>query len=150
VRIFDFRMEQIALHARQEPGKFSTQNRHLHARKISGVERGATWWLAKVSEIGPETSEWAAAMLQTRGIQGVRVLMGLKQLADKHSRDSIEQACRTAHSYGAYRLQTVRKLIGQNAPVQAQFEFLDEHPVIRPLVNYSEFVKSALRKEQNR
>jgi hypothetical protein len=89
-------------------------------------------------------------MLQARGIEGVRVLMGLKQLADKHPRDSIELACRTAHSYGDYRLRTVRKLIDRNAPVQAQFEFLDEHPVIRPLVSYSEFVKSALRKEPNR
>jgi hypothetical protein len=150
VRIFNAKMEQIALHARQEPGKFSTQNVHLDAKKISGVERGATWWLAKVSDIGPETRDWAAAMLQARGIEGVRVLMGLKQLADKHPRDSIELACRTAHSYGAYRLKTVRKLIDRNAPVQAQFEFLDEHPVIRPLVSYSEFVKSALRKEQNR
>jgi transposase len=150
VRIFDAKMEQIALHARQEPGKFSTQNSHLHARKISGVERGAAWWLAKVSEIGPETRDWAAAMLGARGIEGVRVLMGLKQLAGKHPSDSIERACHTAHSYGAYRLKTVRKLIDQNAPVQGQFEFLDEHPVIRPLVNYSEFVQSALRKEPNR
>jgi hypothetical protein len=89
-------------------------------------------------------------MLQTRGVEGVRVLMGLKQLADKHPRESVERACRTAHSYGAYRLRTVRKLIDRSAPVQEQFEFLDEHPVIRPLVSYSEFVQSALRKEQNR
>jgi transposase len=150
VRIFNAQMEQIALHVRQEPGKFSTQNSHLHARKISGVERGATWWLVKVSENGPETRDWATAMLGTRGIEGVRVLMGLKQLTDKHSRDDIERACRTAHSYGDYRLRTVRKLIARNAPVQGQFEFLDEHPVIRPLVSYSEFVKSALRKEPNR
>ncbi len=150
VRIFNAKLEQIALHARQEPGKFSTQNPHLHSRKISGVERGATWWLAKVSEIGPETRDWAAAMLGARGIEGVRVLMGLKQLVDKHSREDIEAACRTALSYGAYRLRTVRKLIDRNAPVQGQFEFLDEHPVIRPLVSYSEFVQSALRKEQNR
>ena len=33
VRIFNAKMEQIALHARQEPGKFSTQNSHLHAGK---------------------------------------------------------------------------------------------------------------------
>ena len=130
---FNTKLEQIALHPRQEPGKFSTQNTHLHAQKISGVERGATWWLAKVSEIGPETRDWAAAMLGARGIEGVRVLMGLKQLADKHSREDIERACCTAHSYGAYRLRTVRKLIDRNAPVQGQFEFLDEHPVIRPI-----------------
>jgi transposase len=150
VRIFNTRMEQIALHARQEPGKFSTQNCHLHAQKFSGVERGATWWLAKVSQIGPETQQWAAAMLQSRGVAGVRVLMGLRQLAEKHPQTAVERACRTAHSYGAYRLKTIRELIHRRAPVQGQFEFLDEHPVIRPLVNYSEFVQSALRKEQNR
>jgi transposase len=150
VRIFNVRMEQIALHARQAPGKFSTQDRHLHARKFSGVERGATWWLMKVSQIGPETQAWAAAMLHSRGVAGVRVLMGLWQLAGRHPHAEVEGACRTAHSYGAYRLRTLRELLRRRAPLQAQFEFLDEHPVIRPLVSYSEFVQSALRKEQNR
>lgn len=149
VRIFNTRMEQIALHARQLPGQFSTQNCHLHAQKFSGVERGATWWLARVSQIGPETQQWAAAMLSSRGVPGVRVLMGLWQLSEKHPRAAVEGACRAAHSYGSYRLRTIRELIRRRAPQQGQFEFLDEHPVIRPLVSYREFVQSALKKEQN-
>jgi len=150
VRIFNSRMEQIALHARQEPGRFSTQSCHLAAEKISGIERGATWWLAKASQIGPKTEDWAATMLRARGVAGVRVLMGLWQLTDKHPPLAIERACKTALSYGEYRLATVRKVIQQHAPAQQQFEFVEDHPVIRPLVSYSEFVQAAIRKEQCR
>ena len=39
VRIFNSRMEQIAVHVRQEPGQFSTLGEHLVAEKISGIER---------------------------------------------------------------------------------------------------------------
>jgi transposase len=150
VRLFNNRMQQIALHARKAPGGWSTQNCHLLEKKISGVERNATWWLAKVSHIGPKTRDWAAAMISARGVAGIRVLMGLKQLADKHQNAAVESACETALSYGAYRLQTIRELIKRRAPAQQQFDFLEEHPVIRPLVTYTEFVQAAIRKEQIR
>jgi len=41
VRIFNTRMEQIALHVRQEPGRFSTDPTHIHPRKRSAIENGA-------------------------------------------------------------------------------------------------------------
>ena len=47
VRIFNHRLEQIALHVRREPGKFSTLSEHLVPEKISGVERGAAWLLSQ-------------------------------------------------------------------------------------------------------
>ena len=53
VRIFNERMEQIAVHVKQEPGRFSTQPQHIAAEKISGVERGAAWLLGRVRRIGP-------------------------------------------------------------------------------------------------
>ena len=148
VRIFNEGMQQIALHTRQKPGGRSTNNRHILEEKISGVERNATWWLAKVSQIGPKTRDWAAAVVHARGIASIRVLMGLRQLADKHQRSAVEDACETALSYGAYQLQTIRELIKRRSPAQQQFDFLEEHPVIRPLVTYSEFVQAAFRKEQ--
>ena len=55
VRIFNHRLEQIAMHVRHEPGRFSTQPEHIAAEKISGVERGAAWLLAKVERIGPHS-----------------------------------------------------------------------------------------------
>lgn len=149
VRIFNLRLEQIALHTKTAPGRFSTQSRHLLDEKISGVEKSATWWLSQVGRIGPQSQEWAAAMLKSRGIEGVRVLMGLKQLGERHASEVVERACQTAHAAGTYRLRTVRELIKRrSADQQQQFEFLEDHPVIRPLETYSQFVQSALRKEQ--
>jgi transposase len=148
VRIFDPRFEQLALHVRQEPGRFSTQAAHVAATKISGVERGATWLLTQVRPLGPQTTQWAEAMLQARGVAGVRVLQGLLALSRKHASVALEKACATAWSYGAFRLRTLRKLLQQQAPPQAMLPFLDAHPLIRPLSEYAELVHNAFTKER--
>jgi transposase len=148
VRIFSQRMEQITIHAKQEPGRFSTQSKHIALEKISGVERGMTWWLKKASHIGPETAGWATAMVEARGIQALRPLMGLVQLAAKHRPSVIERACETARSYGAYQLRTVRQLIRREADKQQQFEFIQEHPMIRSLEDYGQIVRDSLRQEE--
>ena len=77
VRIFSTRMVQIAVHVQHEAGRFSTQNQHIDSRKVSGVEKGTTWLLQQASLIGPQTDRWAQAMLQARGVEGIRVLVGL-------------------------------------------------------------------------
>lgn len=147
VRIFNSRLEQVALHARQNPGKFSTLPVHLADEKISTVERGAASMLAKARLIGDQTARWAEAMLKARGIEGLRVLLGLLTLANKHPAAAIEQACGTATSYGAFRLRTLRQLIGRQAPKQESMEFLDEHPIIRGLSDYGDLVRSSIHKE---
>jgi len=96
VRIFNPRWEQIALHARQHPGRFSTHPEHLAAEKISGVERGAEWLLKKVRVIGPQTTRWAEAMIAHRGVEGVRVLQGLRALTQKYRSEQLEAACESA------------------------------------------------------
>ena len=86
VRIFNERMQQIAAHTRQEPGRFSTPPEYIAAEKISGVERGAAWLLGRVTiRLGPNSTAWAEAMIQARGVEGVRVLLGLLSLAGRHS-----------------------------------------------------------------
>jgi hypothetical protein len=147
VRIFDDRMRQIAEHVRMEPGRFSTNPRHISSRKISGIERGTAWMLNKVSLIGPKSSQWGEAMLARRGIEGVRVLQGLMSLTHRHAADSVEKACEIAHSHGAYRLRDVRALIGRQVSTQEQFEFAEEHEIIRSLSEYEQLVHSAFGKE---
>lgn len=147
VRVFNQRMEPIATHVQAEPGRFSTQGEHIHSRKISGVERGSAWLLNKASFIGPQTAGWAEAMLQQRGIQGVRVLVGLLSLANQHSAESIEQACQTARTHGSYRLRAVRALLDRQGDQQEQFEFTQEDPIIRSLGEYEDLVKTAFTKE---
>lgn len=147
VRLFNDRMEQVAVHAKHEPGKFCTDRRHLSDRKISSVERGTAALLKRVERIGPQASQWGCAMLKERGIAGVRVLIGLISLGKRHSAASLERACEIALSYGAFRLRAVRKLIDQDAKKQATMEFLDEHPIIRSLGDYGDLVRQSLHAE---
>ena len=70
-------------------------------------------------------------MLQQRGIEGVRVLLGLLSLANRHPAEAIEQACETALTHGAYRLRTIRELLKRQGDRQEQFEFTagtSDHP----------------------
>jgi hypothetical protein len=146
VRLFDSRMRPIAVHAQQVPGRFSTHSAHIVAEKISGMERGTSWLLNQVEGIGPQARVWAEQMLQVRGIQGVRVLMGLLSLKNRCQRSQIERACEVASGHGAWHLRSLRQLIsqGQAAPVQQNFEFADQHPIIRPVADYGQWVRDAL------
>lgn len=150
VRIFNGRMQQIALHVRQEPGRFSTQPEHIHDRKTSSVERGAVWLLSRVRLLGEHTARWAENMLQTRGIEGVRVLQGLLALAQQHPTQAIERACQVAFSHGAWRLRTIRHLLQRDAPEQQTFEFLEEHPIIRSLSDYGKLVATSFERPWGR
>ena len=145
VRIFNARMEPIAVHAQHEPGQFSTQGRHLASRKISSVERGTTWLLARASRIGPQTEHWAQAMLQDRGIPGVRVLVGLNSLAGRYGAERVEQACGLALGHQLFRLRALRELIRRGGDQQEEFEFLQEHEIIRGLDEYEQLVRASLR-----
>ncbi len=147
VRVFNQRFEQVAMHVKHEPGRFSTQNSHIPKEKRSGIERGATRLLNQASLIGPQSGRWAEQMVQQRGVQGVRVLMGLLNLANRHPYDRIEQACEIALTHGAYRLRTIRELIKRQGDKQEQFEFIDEHPIIRSLSDYGDLVHTSFMKE---
>lgn len=144
VRIFNRRFEQVAVHVRREPGRFSTLGEHLAAEKIAGIERGTERLLAEASQIGPQTAAWSSAMLQARGIAGVRTLLGLVALSKRHAWNDLERACETAVSYGAFHLRSLRQLLKRHAPPQQSLPFLDEHPLIRPLTDYGQLVRTCL------
>ena len=54
-------------------------------------------------------------------------------------------------SYGALRLRTIRTLLKRRGEIQQQkqFDFLEEHPVIRPLSDYSLESLSQFRKDRH-
>jgi transposase len=149
VRIFNDRLEQLAVHLRETPGRFRTEPAHLAREKISGVERGAAWLLAKAKAIGPHSLAWAEAMLKARGIEGVRVLQGLLSLSARSDEKSLENACETALASGVFQLRPIRKLLERAAAKQQPLDFVDEHPIIRPLADYRDWLGEALARDRN-
>ena len=77
------------VHAKAEPGRFRTAPEHIPKEKVSAVERGTDALLRQVASIGPHTRQWAEATTQARGVEAVRVLVGLKHLAGKHDSEAI-------------------------------------------------------------
>ena len=139
VRIFNAQFVEIALHARQECGRFRTAPQHLASRKIALVESGATELLRRARLVGPQSARWGEAMLKQRGIEGVRVLVGLLSLVRTHSSAAVEAACALAANHGMFRLRELRALIREPL-AQPQLEFMAEHPVIRSLKAYGQLV----------
>jgi transposase len=146
VRIFNERMERIAVHTKREPGGFSTPPEFIAAEKISAVEHGAARLLSRIAvRLGPKSAAWAEAMVEARGIEGTRVLIGLLSLAGHYSTHAVEQACETALGYAAFHLRTIRALVKRQGPKQEMLPFLSVHPVIRPLSEYEQFAHEAIQ-----
>ena len=141
VRVYNLRLEQIALHVRHEPGKFATDPAHIHDRKRTIVERGADYLLDRARLIGVHSGTWAEMLFNQRGPQAMRVLQGLLHLAGKHPVAQLERACQLAVLHGAWRLRDIRQLLERTTPPpQEQFTFLESHPLIRDLSDYEKLV----------
>ncbi|MFQ5601354.1 MAG: IS21 family transposase [Candidatus Krumholzibacteriia bacterium] len=143
VRIFNRKMEPIAVHCRVEPGHFASEPSFIPKKKISAIEKGADYLLQKARRIGLETGRWAEAMHKARGIQGLRILVGLLSLAKRYEAEKIEEACRVARGHGAFRLRVLRELIKRQPPDQRSIPFVSEHPIIRDISCYAERIREA-------
>jgi hypothetical protein len=66
-------------------------------------------------------------------------------LASRHSTWAVEQACEIALGYAAYHLRTIRALVKRQGPKQETMRFISEHPMIRPLSEYGQFVHDAFQ-----
>jgi Mu transposase-like protein len=139
IRVFNQRREVIAVHARAEPGKFTTDPNHLHSPYRRVIQHSLDYLLDRARLIGLHTGSWAEAMIQQRGPIGTRVLHGLLSLAGKHPVTALEGAAEKALHHGAWRLKDLRTLLEQAGPV-AQLDFLETHPLIRDLEAYEKLV----------
>lgn len=144
VRILNHRQEQVAMHPRMEKGKFSTLSEHISPKKISGIERGAQYLIQKVKLVGPQSTRWAEGALEERGVQGMRTIQGLLGLTRKYESGAIELAAEKAWRSGSFRYRTIKRLLENGGAQQKTMEFMDEHPVIRSILEYDQFFKQAL------
>ena len=148
VRILNHRMESIAVHCTQAAGRFSTLGDHIVPEKSHMIERGVEYLLRKVRLLGPHATRWAEAVIEARGIPAGRVLRGLLSLSCKYNADEIDRACDTAWRSQAFNYRVIKRLLkNESAARQQTMEFMDEHPIIRSVSEYGEFIRHSLQGE---
>jgi hypothetical protein len=130
IRLFNLRMEPIAAHVRERPGRSSTSDEHIHPLKRRLIDRGVAYLLARCSQIGPACGAWAQAVHHHRPIEGIRAVQGLLPLSKKHPAENMEKAAAKALARSAWHLSAVKDALGEPANV-VQVDFLDTHPLIR-------------------
>jgi transposase len=143
VRIFiklkDESLKQIQVHRRLEPGKFT------NARGIGGghgsLQVNMAYWLGRACNLGTSCEQWARAVAKNRGIDGMRTLMGLVGLINRHSFAAVNRACERASAKGTWRLRDVNALL-QAREIQTQISFEEHHPLIRDLSEYGLFIQT--------
>jgi hypothetical protein len=137
VRIFNERMEQVSMHTRIEAGKFS---RSLGAGGLNApVGASCRYWVSRAAVLGEHCAQWAQAAMDARGPEALRSLMALCGLIKKHSATALNGACAKALKTGTHRLKDVKRFLGDHAE-QTCFGFVEDHPLIRDLKTYSDFI----------
>jgi hypothetical protein len=89
-RVLNLRMEQIAMHALLEPGRFSS--RECGRTGGASVAETADYWCRRAEQIGPQAGEWAMRVHAGRGPESIRVLMGLWHLGRRVGKPALETA----------------------------------------------------------
>lgn len=74
----------------------------------------------------------------------MRVLQGLLSLTRKYPSSEIERAAEIAWRSGSFRCRTLKRLLEHGGAEQQTMEFMDEHPIIRSVIEYDQFFKQAL------
>ncbi len=138
IRIFNLRHKQITVHAKVDPGKFSTHEGHISEKKISSLEKGPDWMISQARQIGVHAEGWVRAVLKNRKQYGVRPSVGLLSLRRKYRVSEIDAACEKALKAEAFRLKDVKNMIKTKVE-QPEFSFMEEHPLIRNVAEYGEF-----------
>jgi hypothetical protein len=100
-------------------------------------------WLGRADQLGQPCGQWCRQVVEHKGPLGLRSVMGLIGFAHQHSFKSINEACASAYSRGAWRLRDVKALLEQRQrEVQTHLGFAQDHPLIRNLAEYGLFIQS--------
>ena len=114
------------------------------------IERGIEFILRKVRFLGPHATRWAEATIESRGIPAARVLQGLLSLSKKYQVEQIDRACDTAWRSQAFNYRVIKRLLeNQTAARQQTMAFMDDHPIIRSVSEYGDFIRNAIQGEQS-
>lgn len=133
VRIFNLRMDKIAIHSRLEPGRFS------QTLGVAGVRHSVTeslrYYRSRIETLGHHCLAWADVLIQRNPDQALRQIQGLVGLGKRTSHRQLDQACHTALQNAQYSLRQLKAQLSRPQHQQT-LELLEEHPLIRSPSSY--------------
>jgi transposase len=141
VRLYNQKMEQIAIHPRLVPGQYNTQSQHIPNAKINIGEFGSGYMLEPLNKIGAPCAIWGEITLQNRGIEAIRVMQGLLQLKKKYTHEQLNAAAVEAVRSETFFLKGFRELIDLENPTPT-LNFEDAHPLMRKMTSYEALTPS--------
>jgi transposase len=141
VRVLNDRLEQVAMHVRMEAGKFS---RSLGVMGLSApVRSSCRYWVERAAVLGEACGAWAQQLVDRRGPEALRTIMALCAMIKRHSGRALERACARAIAQGLWRYKDLRRLLEKGSGDEQQsLHFAQDHPLIRNLQNYADFIET--------
>jgi len=141
VRVYNRQLEHLRTFAKAQRGQFSSCL-GTRGRRSASVEQDAAWWIRKVSRFGAQCGLLAIEVVAQRGAPGIRVLQGLNALGRKYTNRAIDQACEQAIGMSAFHLKEIKGLLARtDHHNQENFEFMDKHPLIREMSEYTQMLE---------
>jgi hypothetical protein len=149
VRLLDQKMRPIAVHVQRPPGTFSTLPVHIVPEKISGIERGTTWLLRR-SNISARTPRLGAVDApESRHRRGARADGPVVAGESAFTPDRSNRPARSRRAMGRITCAACGNSSNIRTPVPSatSFEFIQQHPIIRDLGDYGQFVRQAITQQ---
>jgi transposase len=115
--------QQVAIHPRSRvAGRFSTRPEHMPSNHRFVLELDADWLLRQAQAVGPQTSRYLTALLQSRTFpeQAYRSCLGVLSLARKHPNSLLESACQRlldAHLFSYRDLKSELEALAHQTPL---------------------------------
>jgi hypothetical protein len=134
VRVYDGEV-QVAVHTRVAAGQYAARPGGP-SPETSSQKAWLERLLGRCEQVGAELRGWAEAAHAERGVRAMRLIQGALQLTRKHPKEQVLRAARLALQHQQFRLKALSRLI-EHAPRVAERSLLNDHPLIRPMTQYS-------------
>lgn len=113
--------ELVKTWPRAERGK-RTDNADYPPEKIAFFMRTPVWCRRRAAELGPAVSELVNALLENQALHHLRAAQGVVGLADKHSAERVDAACRRAINVGDPGYRTVKGILAAGTEADGEVE----------------------------
>lgn len=115
---------RVATHARQPPGRRSTDTAHYPPHKVAVLMATPLYCRERATKIGPFTSELVARLLDERPLDRLRSVQAILRLADKHGERRLERACRRALCFDDLHYLTLKRILSNGLEAEPLLEIM--------------------------